>query len=78
MDKTTIHSNQFLIIQLEKSTKDLYVVTGIYSTYSSALHKAQEMAGMFHDSKYIVVAVAAVAQAVDNPVVVTTYTLKND
>ena len=77
MDKTTIHSNQFMIVSLEKSTKYFYVVPGIYSTYASALHKAQEMAGMFHDSKYLVVAVAAVAQAVENPVVVTTYELRD-
>ena len=77
MYKSAIHSNQFLVLELCRKSGNYIVIPEVFSSYSLALHKAQEMAGMFHDSKYLVVAVAAVAQAVENPVVVTTYELRD-
>lgn len=74
--KSTIHSNQFMIIAFDVDSVDYTVRKTIYGTYAEALHKAQTFAGTFKGIKYIVVAVAAVAQAVENPVVVTSYQLK--
>ena len=73
--KTTIHSNQFMVIAYNMDNRDAVVKPGIYSTYAEALHQAQYYAGMISGIKYLVVAVAAVAQKVDNPVVVTGYRL---
>ena len=74
--KITIHSNQFMIIGLDKFSHIFYVQNHIiYDTYASALHSAQDLARSNAKMKYIVVAVAAIAQAVENPVVTTTYKL---
>ena len=73
--KTTIHSNQFMIIRMHKDTKRFVVLDGIFGTYAGALHKAQDQAGADSYNKYIVVAVAAIAEGVENPAVVTQYKL---
>ena len=78
MDKTVIHSNQFLVLELDRKSWNYSVVPGIHSSYSLALHEAQKRAGFYPDYKYIVVAVAAVAQSSYNPVVTTTYHLEDD
>lgn len=76
--KSAIHSNQFMVIALDMDSGDYSVRKTIYGTYAEALHKAQTFAGTFKGIKYIVVAVAAVAEAVSNPVVVTSYKLKEN
>ena len=73
--KTTIHSNQFMIIAMDMDSREFSAKPKVYSTYAEALHDAQKFAGTFKYIKYIVVAVAAVAEAVSNPVVVTKYRL---
>ena len=73
--KSTIHSNQFMVIAMDKDSKEFVVKPTVYGTYAEALHSAQQCAGNFRYAKYLVVAVAAVAEAVENPVVVTKYKL---
>jgi hypothetical protein len=76
MEKTQIHSNQFLVLEMNKTNGkfDMSSKPMIHITYSSALHEAQRLAGMFTDKKFIVVAVAAVAENKTVPVV-TTYSI---
>lgn len=74
--KTEIHSNQFMIISMAKGNPPMFSMSAnpkIHSSYPEALHEAQRLAGLTKDKKYIVVAVAAVAEMrpVDVPVVTT-------
>ena len=71
--KTTIHSNQFLIVQISKIGGAFFTYHTIYDTYAKALHEAQNLAFDHTGSKFIVVAVAAVAEARTNPIVTTSY-----
>lgn len=74
--KITVHSNQFIVASVGMSNRDFSMATypKIHDTYSSALHEAQRLAGERSDRKYVVLAVAAVAQNISAPVV-TTYHL---
>jgi hypothetical protein len=74
--KQTIHSNQFMIIGMNKESREFVVKPGVYTTYARALHMAQQYAMTYHQVKYIVVAVAAIAEAVDNPTIITKYMLE--
>ena len=76
--KTQIHSNQFIVASVSKiggvfsiSEKPL-----IHAEYATALHEAQRLASIHQSKKFIVLAVAAVAdmRPVDVPVV-TSYRL---
>lgn len=62
-----------MILSMNKVEKNFRVVPGIHSSYASALHEAQRLAGACTDFKYIVVGVAAIAETMANPVVVTSY-----
>jgi hypothetical protein len=78
MYKSAIHSNQFLVLELDRKSGNYSVIPEVFSSYATALHDAQKRAGYYPDYKYIVVAVAAVAQSSYNPVVTTTYHLEDD
>ena len=73
--KSTIHSNQFMVMVHDPDTKEFFMKEEIYDTYAKALHSAQKMAGVFTGLKYVVVAVAAVAQSSPNPIITTEYRL---
>jgi len=78
MDKTVIHSNQFIVASLGKATGDFSISPRpyIHESYASALHEAQRLAGQLTGKKFVVLAVTAVAE--NRPVsvpVVTTYSL---
>jgi hypothetical protein len=75
MYKSAIHSNQFLVLELCRNSGNYIVIPEVFSSYSLALHEAQKRAGWYPDYKYIVVAVAAVAQSSYNPIVTTTYSM---
>lgn len=76
--KSTIHSNQFMIIAMNKDGGEMAVRPEIFVTYAEALHKSQTMASEYRFARYIVVAVAAVSQTVENPVVSTSYKICTD
>ncbi len=74
MYKTEVHSNQFIIITMEKGGLHSFSMSEnpkIHATYPEALHEAQRLAGLNKDKKFIVVAVVAVAEMrpVETPVV---------
>ncbi len=76
MDKTQIHSNQFIVVTIHKQTGRFSMSDRpkVHASYGDALHEAQRLAGEFTNRKFIVVAVVAVAE--NNPVpVVTTYSI---
>lgn len=70
-----IHSNQFMVIAMDKDSRDFKVKPTIYYSYQGALGDAQKFAQKTSHIKYIVVAVATVAETVENPVIVTKYKL---
>ena len=73
MEKTQIHSNQFMVLEMHKQTGKFSMSDKpkIHTSYGSALHEAQRLAGEFTNRKFIVVAVAAVAENKTVPVVTT-------
>ena len=73
--KTAIHSNQFMIIAMDTDSREFVAKPTVYSTYAEVLHSAQNLASKVKYVKYIVVAVAAIAESIDNPVIVTKYRL---
>jgi len=73
--KSTVHSNQFMLLAMDKDSHEMVVKPGVYNTYAEALHAAQKLAGTFTYAKYIVVAVAAVTESINNPVVTTKYSI---
>ena len=62
--KTEIHSNQFLVLSMRKSDGcfSMSNFPQVHASYPEALHEAQRLAGLEKDKKFIVVAVAAVAE----------------
>lgn len=80
-NKSVIHSNQFIILEMKKesgvlSLPAVIATSAVYEYYPVALHAAQELAAYNKDYKYIVTAVAAVCEhrPIDVPVI-TTYSL---
>lgn len=64
--KTEIHSNQFLIISIYKDTNEFSISEHpkIHESYGQALAEAERLADKLPDRKFVVVAVARVAEAV--------------
>lgn len=73
-NKTVVHANQFIILSMEKGGSHIFSMSKnpkIHSTYQEALHEAQRLASIEQSKKFVVVAVAAVAETrpVEAPVV---------
>lgn len=75
--RTTVHSSQFTVGSVDKSTGRFSVsaTPEIYQEYSRALHESQRLASLYPDRKFIIWAAVAVSQVIGCPVVTTTYSL---
>jgi hypothetical protein len=80
MIRSSIHSNQFIIASVYYSGKTAHFSVSdnpvIHESYSEALKEAQRLASKFNGKKFVVLAIAAIAELapVSTPVI-TTYSL---
>lgn len=79
MEKTTVHSNQFIVGSVDKDNRfSLSPTPAIHREYKDAVKEAERLASLFPEKRYVVYAVVAVASRfvpVVLPPVTLTYSL---